>query len=207
MSSDNSNDDNNNNNNNHGLPTSSRDRLGGKGSFNDNDNYIDRHRREIQLPSLVTRMNERQERMHSEKRIRDLEYDLRQLEAKNKQLKGKLNCSKKKYRRSSKEDIRTYNEWKFEKANLANKINNFSRDVMFLHYKFLKEGWHDYKPSNEKSLSYFVGQKMADTYHNMRILTRKGIRRSVGESICAGDQEEIPKHEERWKRHKRNILP
>jgi hypothetical protein len=33
----------------------------------------------------------------------------------------------------------------------------------------LKEGWQDYKPSNEKSLFYFVGQKMADTYQNMRI--------------------------------------
>jgi hypothetical protein len=93
------------------------------------------------------------------------------LEVENKQLKEKLNCSKKKYRRSSKEDIRNYNEWSFDKANLANKINNFSRDVMFLHYKFLKEGWQDYEPSNKKSLSYFLGQKMADTYQNMRILT------------------------------------
>ncbi len=74
------------------------------------------------------------------KRVRDLEYNLRQLEAENKQLKVELNCSKKKYRRSSKEDIRTYNEWTFDIANLANKINNFSRDVMFPHYKFLKEG-------------------------------------------------------------------
>jgi hypothetical protein len=79
------------------------------------------------------------------------------LEAKNKQLNEKLNCSKKKYRRSSKEDIRTDNEWTFDKANLANKINNFSRDVMFLRYKFLKEGWQDYEPSYKKSLSYFVG--------------------------------------------------
>ncbi len=54
---------------------------------------------------------------------------------------------------------------------MANKINNFSRDVMFPRYKFLKKGLQDYKPSNEKSLSYFVGQKMADTYQNMRILT------------------------------------
>ncbi len=40
---------------------------------------------------------------------------------------------------------------------------------MFPRYKFLKEGWQDYKPSNKKSLSYFVVQKMADTYQNMRI--------------------------------------
>ncbi len=42
---------------------------------------------------------------------------------------------------------------------------------MFLHYKFLKEGLQDYEPNNKKSLSYFVGQKMADTYQNIRILT------------------------------------
>ncbi len=116
-------------------------------------------------------MNKREERIHAIKRVRDLEYDLRQLEAENKQLKVELNCSKKKYRPLIKEDIRTYNEWTFDEANLANKINNFSRDVMFLHYKFLKKGWQDYKPSNKKSLAYFVGQKLADTYQNMRILT------------------------------------
>jgi hypothetical protein len=32
-----------NNSNNHGVPTLSRDRLGGKGSFDNNDNYTDRH--------------------------------------------------------------------------------------------------------------------------------------------------------------------
>jgi hypothetical protein len=43
MSSDNSNDDDNNNNDNHSVPTSSRDRLGEKGSFDNNDNYTDHH--------------------------------------------------------------------------------------------------------------------------------------------------------------------
>ncbi len=109
--------------------------------------------------------------MRMEKRVPDLEYDLRQLEADNKQLKVELKFCKEKYRRLSMEDIRTYNEWTFDMANLANKINDFSRDVMFPHYKFLKEGWQDYEPSNKKSLSYFVGQKMADTYQNMRIST------------------------------------
>jgi hypothetical protein len=74
MSSDNSNNDDDNNDNNHGVPTSSRDRLGGKGSFDDNDNYTDCHLQENRLPSLVPRMNERQERMRAEKRVRDLEY-------------------------------------------------------------------------------------------------------------------------------------
>ncbi len=67
MSSNNSNDDDSNSNDNHGIPTSSRDRLGGKGSFDNNDNYTDRHRHENRLPSSVPRMNKRQERMHAEK--------------------------------------------------------------------------------------------------------------------------------------------
>jgi hypothetical protein len=36
---------------------------------------------------------------------------------------------------------------------------------------FLKKGWQDYDPTNKKSLSYFVGRKMADTYRSMKIPT------------------------------------
>jgi hypothetical protein len=74
MSSDNCDNDNDGNDNNHGIPTSSKDRLGGMGSLDDNDNYTDRHQCENRLPSLVPRMNERQEQMHADKRVRDLEY-------------------------------------------------------------------------------------------------------------------------------------
>ncbi len=78
--------------------------------------------------------------MRTEKRVRDLEYDLKELEVENKQLKLELKCSKKKYRcLVSKEDIRNYNEWTFDKANLANKINEFSRDFIFPRYKFLQK--------------------------------------------------------------------
>jgi hypothetical protein len=56
-------------------------------------------------------------------------------------------------------------------AILADKVTKFSRDYMFPCYKFLKEGWQDYNPTNNKSLSYFVGRKMADTYRSMRIPT------------------------------------
>ncbi len=96
--------------------------------------------------------------MHG-KRVRDLEYDLRQLEADNKQLKVELKFSRNKYRSLSKEDIRTYNEWTFDEANLANKIKNFSRDVMFPRYKFLKEGWQDYEQSNKKSCPILWGKR------------------------------------------------
>ncbi len=54
---------------------------------------------------------------------------------------------------------------------MADKVTTFSRDYMFPCYKFLKEGWQDYDPTYEKSLSYFVGRKMADTYRSMRIPT------------------------------------
>ncbi len=52
-----------------------------------------------------------------QKKVYDLGYDLRQLGAKNKQLKVELNCSKKKFRHLRKDNIRTYNEWTFNKAN------------------------------------------------------------------------------------------
>ncbi len=61
MSSDNSDNDDDNDNVNHGIHTSSRDRMEGRGSLDNNDNYTDHHRCENRLPSLVPRMNERQE--------------------------------------------------------------------------------------------------------------------------------------------------
>ncbi len=79
MSSDNSNDDSDDNNdNNHGYHTSSRDRLGGRGFLNNNDNYTDRHQCKNRLPSSIPMMNERQEQMRAENRVSDLEYDIRE---------------------------------------------------------------------------------------------------------------------------------
>jgi hypothetical protein len=101
--------------------------------------------------------------------ICDLEDDVKEFEAVNKRLKEELKNYKKKVRRSSKGDIRDSNGWTGNEAILANKVTKFSRDYMFPHYKFLKEGWQDYDPTNKKSLSYFVGRIMADTYRSMRI--------------------------------------
>ncbi len=89
----------------------------------------------------------------------------------NKRLKEELNNYKKKVRRSSKGDIRDSNRWTGNEAILADKVTKFSRDYMFPCYKFLKKGWQDYDPTNKKSLSYFVGRKMADTYRSMRFPT------------------------------------
>ncbi len=54
---------------------------------------------------------------------------------------------------------------------MADKVTKLSRDYMFPRYKFLKEGWQDCNLTNKKSLSYFLGRKMADTYRSMRIPT------------------------------------
>ncbi len=109
--------------------------------------------------------------MCAEKRVRDLEDDVKELEAENKRLKEELKNLKRRVSRSSKGDIRNSNGWTSDEAILADKVAKFSRDYMFPCYKFLKEGWEDYDPMNKKSLSYFVGRKMADTFRSMRIPT------------------------------------
>ncbi len=109
--------------------------------------------------------------MHTEKRVRDLEDDVKKLEAGNKRLKEELKNLKRRVSCSSKGDIRNSNGGMGDETILADKVIEFSRDYMFPGYKFLKEGWQDYDPTNKKSLSYFVGRKMADTYRSMRIPT------------------------------------
>jgi hypothetical protein len=47
----------------------------------------------------------------------------------------------------------------------------FCKDFLFSFYKFLKDGWKSYEPENDKSLCYFVGKNMVNTYKNMRIAT------------------------------------
>jgi hypothetical protein len=107
--------------------------------------------------------------MRAEKRICDFEDDVKESKAVNKRLKEELKNYKKRVCCSSKGDIRDFNGWMGDEAILANKVTKFSKDYMFPCYKFLKEGWQDYNPTNKKSLSYYVGRKMADTYRSMRI--------------------------------------
>ncbi len=98
-----------------------------------------------------------------------MDDDVKEFEAVNKRHKEELKNSKKKVSRSSKGEIRNSNGWTGNKAILADKVTKFSRDYLFPCYKFLKEGWQDYDPTNKKSSSYFVRRKMADTYRSMRI--------------------------------------
>jgi hypothetical protein len=151
--------------------TTSRVRYSRNNSFDDNNLHTDHYKQGKQQPDVAPRGDERQERMRAEKRIHDLEDDVKELEVVNKRLKEELKNYKKKVRCSSKGDIRDSNGWVGSEAILADKVTKFSRDYMFPCYKFLKEGWQDYDPTNEKSLSYFVGRKMADTYRSMRIPT------------------------------------
>ncbi len=109
--------------------------------------------------------------MQAEKRVHDLEDEVKILEAENKRLKEELKNLKRRVSRSSKGDIRNSNGWMGDKAILANKVTKFNRDYMFPCYKFLKEVCQDYDPTNKKSLSYFVGRKMADIYRSMRVPT------------------------------------
>jgi hypothetical protein len=138
----------------------------------DNDNlHTDHYKQGKQQPDVAPRGDESQEGMHAEKRIRDLEDDVKELEVVNMRLKEELKNYKKRVRHSIKGDIRDSNGWTGDEVILANNVTKFSRDYMFPCYKFLKEGWQDYDPMNKKSLSYFVGRKMADPYRSTRIPT------------------------------------
>jgi hypothetical protein len=160
-----------NNNNSRVRTTTSRARHS-RNDSSDNDNlHTDGYKQGKWQPDVAPRGDERQERMHAKKKIRDLEDDVKELDAVNKRLKEELKNYKKKVRCSSKGDIRDSNGWTGDEAILADKVTKFSRDYRFPCYKFLKEGWQDYNPVNKKSLSYFVRRKMADTYRSMRIPT------------------------------------
>jgi hypothetical protein len=151
--------------------TISRARYSRKDSSDDNNNHTDHYKQGKQQPDVAPRVDERQKQMRVEKRVRDLEDDVKELEAVNKRLKEELKNSKKRVSCSSKGDIRNSNGWMGDKAIMSDKVTKINRDYMFPHYKFLKEGWQDYDPTNEKSLSYFFGREMADTYRSMRIPT------------------------------------
>jgi hypothetical protein len=140
-------------------------------SSDDDSLHTDHYKQGKWQPDVALRGDERQEQMCTEKRIRDLEDDFKELEVVNKRLKEELKNYKKKVHHLSKGDIRDSNGWTGNEAILADKVTKFSRDYMFPCYKFLKVGWQDYDPTNKKSLSYFVGRKMADTYRSMRIPT------------------------------------
>ncbi len=157
--------------NSHDKTTTSRARYSRNDSSDNNNLHTDHYKQGKRQPDVAPRGDERQEQMHAKKRIRDLEDDVEELEAVYKRLKKELKNYKKKVNCSSKGDIRDSNGWTGNEAILANKVTKFSRDYMFPCYKFLKEGWQDYNPTNEKSLSYFFGRKMADTYRSIRIPT------------------------------------
>jgi hypothetical protein len=132
--------------------TTSRAWYSRNNSSDDNNLHTDHYKQGKRQPDVAPRGDERQEQMHAEKRIRDLEDDVKELEAVNKRLKEELKNYKKKLCCSSKGGIRDSNGWMGNEAILANNVTKFSRDYMFPRYKFLKEGWQDYDPTNEKSL-------------------------------------------------------
>ncbi len=120
--------------------TTSRVRYSRNDSSDGDNLHTDRYNQGKWQPDLAPRGDERQEQMHAEKRILDLEDDVKELKAVNKRLKEELKNYKKKVCRSSKGDIRDSNGWTGNEAVLADKVTKFSRDYMFPCYKFLKEG-------------------------------------------------------------------
>jgi hypothetical protein len=152
-------------NNSRDKTTTSRARYSRKDSSEDDNNHTGHYKQGKQQPDVAPRGDEMQDQMCAEKRVHDLEDDVKELEVVNKRLKEELKKSKKRVSCSSKGDIRNSNGWMGNEAILADKV------TMFSCYKILKERWQDYNPRNKKSLSYFVGRKMADTYRCMRIPT------------------------------------
>ena len=91
----------------------------------------------------------------AEKRIRDLEDRLIEMEETNRKLKAQLQAAKKiTSRGSTKIAIRNDNAWTCDEGNLADKVTSFCREYLFPRYKFLKDGWMDYEPENERSFLY-----------------------------------------------------
>ncbi len=65
----------------------SRARYSQNDSSDEDNLHTDNYKQGKQQPDVAPRGDERQERMHTEKRIRDLEDDFKELEAANKRLK------------------------------------------------------------------------------------------------------------------------
>jgi hypothetical protein len=147
------------NNDSRDKTTNSRARYS-RNNSSDNDNlHTDHYKQGKWQPDVAARGDERQEQMRAEKRIPDLEDDVKELEVGNKRLKEELKNYKKKVHCSSKGDIRDSNGWMGNEAILADKVTKFSKDYMFPCYKFLKEGWQDYNPTNKIELVIFCREE------------------------------------------------
>ena len=107
----------------------------------------DRHAEEIRIKAAA------------EKRMLQLEDRLIEMEETNKKLKAQLQAAKKSTSRgSTKIAIRNDNSWTCDDGNQADKVTPFCKEYLFPRYKFLKDGWMDYEPENERSFCFFVGQ-------------------------------------------------
>jgi hypothetical protein len=85
------------NNNSHDKTTTSRARYSRNDSSDDDNLHTDRYKQEKWYPDVAPRGDERQERMHTEKRIHDLEDDVKELEAVNKRLKEEQKIIRRRY--------------------------------------------------------------------------------------------------------------
>ncbi len=79
------------------------------------------------------------------KKIKALELELNMTKTKNKQNKKKVQ-----------EDY----QWTGEEINFSDTVNHFCKSLLFPKYRFLKEGWQDYRPDKRNSLYLLCMQNL-----------------------------------------------
>jgi hypothetical protein len=75
-----------------------------------------------------------------------------------KRLKMELRLSKS-TARQKKRQIRNDYDWDGKDANFSDSVSSFAKEYLFLHFKFLKDGWMDYDKGQD-SFSTFVQRKV-----------------------------------------------
>ena len=55
--------------------------------------------------------------------------------------------------RPNKSSLRMSMEWSGEEINFADSVNTFVQEFLFPRYKFLRQGWQNYEPDQQHSLS------------------------------------------------------
>jgi hypothetical protein len=77
---------------------------------------------------------------------------LREKERTIKKLQAEMDCMKNKSK-PSKKTLRDMMKWSGEEINFSESVNTFVQVFLFPQYKFLKDGWQNYQPNKNDSLS------------------------------------------------------
>ena len=85
--------------------------------------------------------------------LREKERTIRKLQM---ELDRKKNKAK-----PSKKSLREIMKWSGEEINFSDSVNTFVGAFLFPRYKFLKDGWQNYRPNKKESLSLMCLQKLS----------------------------------------------